>query len=203
MRKNSSLQLLPDWFIRYKFVNSLFLGLSVGAIFTIYAPLDPSIYSLGGVALAVAMLIVARLYHHIMTISWFFRISLFVEAILFLAIGYFLLSPYTYQTALLVYVGYQVTFVFGSYLVRAETLLLPSDILLTRLDTAKQLGYLIGMALSYLFYQIIAHYGIVSNQDKVYYLHYLLLFTEAVVILLILKSFNYSDTSPKKQQDII
>lgn len=190
MIENSSLQLLPDWFIRYKFVNSLFLGLSVGAIFTIYAPLDPSIYSLGGVMLAVAMLIVARLYHHIMTTSWFFRISLFVEVVLLLAILYFLLFPYTYQTALLVYIGYQTTFIFGSYLVRAETLLLSSDTLLTRLDTAKQLGYLIGMAFSYLFYKLIALYGIQGNQEKVYDLHYLLLITEVIVIWLILMSFK-------------
>ena len=190
MKQNSTLILIPDWFIRYKFVNSLFLGLSVGAIFTIYAPLDPSIYSLGGVVLAVAMLIVARLYHRIMTVSWFFAISLFVESVLLLAIIYFLLFPYTYQTALLVYIGYQITFIFGSYLVRAETLLLPSDILLTRLDTAKQLGYLFGMAFSYIFYKIIAHYGIQGNQDKVYDLHFLLLLTEIAVILLILKSFK-------------
>ena len=190
MRKNHSLQLLPDWFIRYKFTNSFFLGLSVGAIFTIYAPLDPSIYSLGGVALAVAMLIVARLYHRIMTISWFFRISLFVEVVLLFAIFYFLLIPYTYQTALLVYIGYQATFVFGSYLVRAETLLLPTDELLTRLDSAKQLGYLIGMASSYLFYKLIARYGIESNQEKVYDLHYLLFVTEIIVIWLIFRSFK-------------
>jgi len=190
MRRSKDLRLLPDWFIRYKFVNSFFLGLSVGAIFTIYAPLDPSIYSIGGVALAVAMLIVARLYHRIMTTDWFFRISLFVEMILFAAITWFLLYPYTYQTALLVYIGYQVTFVFGSYLVRAETLLLPSDTLLTRLDTAKQLGYLAGMIASYLFYKAVALQGIESNQDKVYTLHYLLLATEAIVIWLILRSFQ-------------
>ena len=190
MIKNSSLQLLPDWFIRYKLVNSLFLGLSVGAIFTIYAPLDPAIYSLGGVVLAIAMLIVARLYHHIMTTAWFFRISLFVEVVLLMAILYFLLFPYTYQTALLVYIGYQTTFIFGSYLVRAETLLLSSDTLLTRLDTAKQLGYLIGMASSYIFYKLIAFYGIQSNQDKVYDLHYLLLITEIIVIWLIFMSFK-------------
>ncbi len=190
MRRSKDLRLLPDWFIRYKFVNSFFLGLSVGAIFTIYAPLDPSIYSIGGVALAVAMLIVARLYHRIMTIDWFFRISLFVEMILFAAITWFLLYPYTYQTALLVYIGYQATFVFGSYLVRAETLLLPSDTLLTRLDTAKQLGYLAGMIASYLFYKAVALQGIESNQDKVYTLHYLLLATEAIVIWLILRSFQ-------------
>ena len=194
MKNSASLQLLPDWFIRYKFVNSLFLGLSVGAIFTIYAPLDPSIYSLGGVALAIAMLIVARLYPHIMTTVWFFRISLFVEVVLLLAILYFLLFPYTYQTALLVYIGYQITFVFGSYLVRAETLLLASDTLLTRLDTAKQLGYLVGMASSYLFYRLIAYYGIDNNQEKVYDLHYLLFGTEMLVIWLIIKSFKRSAT---------
>jgi len=166
------------------------LGLSVGAIFTIYAPLDPSVYSLGGVLLAIAMLIVARLYHRIMTIAWFFRISIFVEVVLLSAIGYFLLYPYTYQTALLVYIGYQSTFVFGSYLVRAETLLLSSDTLLTRLDTAKQLGYLAGMTTSYLFYKLIAYYGIEENQEKVYDLHYLLFGTELIVIWLIIKSFQ-------------
>jgi hypothetical protein len=190
MRTDQQLRLLPDWFIRYKFTNSLFLGLNVGAIFTIYAPLDPSIYSLGGVALALAMLIVARLYHRIMTIAWFFRISLFVESVLLVAIVYFLLFPYTYQTALFVYIGYQVTFVFGSYLVRAETLLLPSDSLLTLLDTAKQLGYLAGMTLSYLFYKILSHFGIVSNQTKVYELHYLLFFLEILIIWLIFRSFK-------------
>ena len=105
--------LIPSWFIRYKFFNSLFLGLSVGAIFTLYAPLDPSIYSLGGVLLAVAMLIVARFYHTILNAKWFFRISLFVEVVLLLAMLYFLYTSYNYQTALLLYIGYQVTFVFG------------------------------------------------------------------------------------------
>ena len=190
MIRTETLRLIPAWFIRYKFINSLFLGLSVGAVFTIYAPLQPSLYSLGGVLLAVAMLIVARLYHYILNVEWFFRISLFVESILLLAILYFLIHPYTYQTALLVYIGYQVTFIFGSYLVRAETLLLETDTLLTRVDTAKQLGYLIGMAFSYLFYKLIALYGIESNQEKVYTLHYLLLFIELTVIYLIFKSFR-------------
>jgi len=46
------------------------------------------------------------------------------------------------------------------------------------------------MALSYLFYKLIALYGIHSNQEKVYDLHYLLLITEAIVIWLILMSFK-------------
>jgi len=180
----------PQWFIRYKFFNSLFLGLSVGAIFTLYAPLEPSVYSFGGVFLALAMLGVARLYDHILNAKWFFRISLFVELVLLGAILYFLGHSYSYQTALLIYIGYQITFVFGSYLVRAETLLLKTDTLLTRLDTAKQLGYLLGMGISYVFYKILSHYQITDNQTQVYDLHFLLLATEVIVIALIIKSFK-------------
>ena len=184
------LKILPQWFIRYKFFNSLFLGVSVGAIFTLYAPLEPSIYSLGGVVLAIAMLLVARLYHHILNAHWFFRISLGVEVLLLLAMLYFIYASYTYQTALLLYVGYQVTFVFGSYLVRAETLLLQTDILLTKLDTAKQLGYLFGMGISYVIYKLFTSYGIETPQEQVYVLHFLLIAIEILVIFLIFKSFK-------------
>jgi len=184
------LKIIPKWFIRYKFFNSLFLGLSVGAIFTLYAPLEPSIYSLGGVFLAIAMLIVARFYKQILNTEWFFKISLFVEIVLLTAIIYFLYHSYNYQTALLMYIGYQITFVFGSYLIRAETLLLKTDTLLTQLDTAKQLGYLLGMGISYIFYKVVKVYGIESNQAQVYNLHFLLLAVEIAVIVLIVKSFK-------------
>lgn len=186
------LKLIPQWFIRYKFFNSLLLGLSVGAIFTIYTPLEPSVYSLGGVVLAAGMLLIARLYSYILNAQWFFRISLLVEIILLLIMCYFLFDPYTYQTALIVYVGYQATFVFGNYLVRVETLLLGEDRLLTRLDTAKQMGYLLGMAGSYLFYRLLDQAGVTENQPQVYYLHFLLIAVEALVIFLIIKSFQRS-----------
>jgi len=88
------------------------------------------------------------------------------------------------------YIGYQVTFVFGSYLVRAETLLLKTDALLTKLDTAKQLGYLLGMAISYLFYEAVKAYGVESHQTQVYDLHFLLLAVEVIVITFIIKSFR-------------
>ena len=189
------LTLNPKWYIRYKFLNSLFLGLSVGAIFTIYAPLKPSIYSLGGIALAIAMLIVARFYHKILTIEWFFKISLLVEFVLLIVMLVFLFSPYTYQTALLVYLGYQLTFVFGSYLVRAETLIAKSDELLTSIDTAKQLGYLIGMGVSYLFYKLLEYQGVTGNKDKVYDLHYLLIAVEIAIIFSIFKSFIFKGIS--------
>ena len=186
----------PEWFIRYKFFNSLFLGVSVGAIFTLYGPLEPSIYSLGGILLALGMLFVARLYQHILNAHWLFRISLFVEVVLLLAILFFLLNEYNYQTALIMYIGYQVTFVFGSYLVRAETLLLQTDTLLTKLDTAKQLGYLFGMGLSYLFYKLLTTQGIMESQEQVYILHYLLILIEVIIIGFIFKSFQKNTVSP-------
>lgn len=184
------LNIIPTWFIRYKFFNSLFLGVSVGAVFTLYAPLEPSIFSIGGVVLALGMLLVARLYTHILNAQWFFTISFFVELVMLCAMLYFLYTSYNYQTALLLYIGYQFTFVFGSYLTRAETLLLHTDTLLTQLDTAKQLGYLLGMGVSYLFYRVLKTYDINNSQEQVYCLHFLLISIEVLVLVLIWKSFK-------------
>ncbi len=187
-------RIAPRYYIGYKLFNSLFLGLSVGTIFVIYKPLDPSVYSLGGIVLALAMLAIAQLYGRIMTLPWFFRISLLVELVVLGMVLWFLTNPYTWLTAMLVYAGYQVTFSFGSYLVRAETLALDDDELLRRVDSAKQIGYLIGMALSWTVYKILEHYGITDSQTKVYELHWLLLGTELVILSLLLKSFGRSNT---------
>jgi len=184
------LNIVPIWFIRYKFMNSLFLGLSVGAVFTLYAPLTPSLYSIGGIGLALGILIVSRFYHKILNSHYLFIISLFVEIVLLIAMVYFLFFPYEYQSALIIYIAYQATFIFGSYLVRAETLLLVEDTLLTRVDTAKQLGYLFGMGLSYLFYKVLDYYNITDSQTQVYDLHFVLIFIEVVVIWLIFRSFR-------------
>ncbi len=191
------LKIIPKWFARYKFFNSLFLGLSVGAIFTIYTPLEPSIYSLGGIILAIFTIVIARFYDDILNTRWFFRVSLLVELILLIAMVYFLLEPYTYQTALLVYLGYQATFVFGSYLVRAETLLLSDKTILTKLDTLKQLGYLVGLAGSYAFYKIMSHVDIIDKETQVYNLHYILIAIEVAIIILIFKSFTKESIRPE------
>ncbi len=178
-------------FIRYKCLNSLFLGLSVGSVFTIYAPLEPSVYSLGGVALAVAMLIIARLYGVLMNRAYFFRISLGVELVILALMLYFLAFSYSYTTALLIYIGYQATFAFGSYLVRAETMLFPKSTLLSALDTAKQKGYLIGMAVAFVFLKALEKLLHVSDaQMQVYAIHILLLLCEVAVIGMLLKAFR-------------
>ena len=178
-------------FIRYKFFNSLFLGTSIGSVFTIYSPLEPAVYSIGGIALAVSMLFIATLYSRILNINSFYKISLFVELVILCVIIAFLLFSFNYQIALIVYIGYQITFMFGSYLIRGETLLLKKDRLLTLVDVSKQLGYLVGLAASFFFYKLIEYqFQIIDNQTQVFYIHYFLLLIEILVILFLIKSFE-------------
>jgi len=187
----SKIKLNQSAFILYKWFNSLFLGVSIGSVFTIYEPLEPSVYSLGGIALAGAMIIVAKFYHKILNTYYFFRLSLAVELIVMLMLIAFLIFSYSYQTALLIYIGYQITFVFGSYLVRAETLVFKEDHVLTKIDMAKQIGYLVGMAVSYAFYKGVEYFELSSDkQEQVYYIHFLLVAIELFVITLLCKAFN-------------
>jgi len=181
----------PRKYFWYRFFNSLFTGLSVGSIFTIYAPLKPSIYSVGGILLAAGMLVVAKFYERLMTLKNFFYILFFVETVVLFLVVFFIVKPYTYTTALLVYAGYQLTFVFGSYLVRTETIFLKKKRFLSLLDIFKQSGYLMGLVVSFLFYQSLElFFGIKTNQEKVYLLHFLLLFVELTVLLTLLRSFK-------------
>jgi len=178
-------------FVLYKLFNSLFLGVSVGSIFTIYTPLEPSVYSIGGIVLALGMLIVAKQYHKILNTTYFYHISLLVELVILVLVICFLIFSYSYQTALWVYIGYQLTFIFGSYLVRAETIVLKEDEILTRVDTAKQIGYLAGMAVSYGFYKLLEFaWQINDHQEQVYFLHFILLALEVVVITFLVKAFR-------------
>ncbi|HIO91180.1 MAG TPA: hypothetical protein EYG69_05355 [Campylobacterales bacterium] len=186
----SNLKLKPREFIKYKFFNSLFLGLSVGSIFTIYSPLNPSIYSIGGILLAIGMTVVAKFYEKILNIEYFFKISLAVEFIILFIVLFYLFKPFEYMTALLIYTGYQLTFMFGSYLLRAETLLLRKNKLLSLVDISKQLGNLSGMLISFLFYKVINQFfTITTNSDKVYAVHFILLLTELIIIYFISRSF--------------
>lgn len=177
-------------FLKYKFFNSLFLGISVGSIFTIYSSLEPSIYSIGGIVLAICMLIVAKYYHKILNINSFYKISLSVELVLSFIILYFLTLSYSYSSALLMYVGYQVTFIFGSYLIRAETLFLKHKLILSYVDTTKQKGYLLGMFISFVFYKIMKYFNILDSKIQVYNIHFLLLFIQITIIFFLIKAFK-------------
>lgn len=71
----------PAAFNRYEFLNSLSRGLSVGAVFVLYTPLSPAVFSAGGIGLALGILIVATQYRRALAPGWFFRLSLGVELV--------------------------------------------------------------------------------------------------------------------------
>ena len=244
--KSNNLQLNHRNYIIYKFFNSLFLGTSIGSVFIIYSPLEPAIYSIGGIVLALGLMGVALFYEKILNIGYFYIISLFVEVVILAVLISFLIFSYSYEIALCVYIGYQVTFIFGSYLGRVETLLLKKKRILKAVDISKQAGYMIGLLLSYVVFLFI---GIkasdlndkklqltpsqseqilvddnklpigfkvnfeeenqslknelfseetqrkiksIISKNQVYYLHYILVFIEILVIVFIVKSFVYS-----------
>ena len=178
-------------FLKYKFLNSLFLGLSVGSIFVLYTPLMPSVYSIGGVLLALGMLVVAKFYYKILNMHYFYSISLFIELVILSILIYFLLFSYSYMTALIIYIGYQITFTFGSYLIRAETLFLKKTKPIELVDIAKQTGYLTGMVLSYFFYLLLEKvFEISDKQVQVYNIHFILILVELLIIYYLIHSFR-------------
>jgi len=181
-------------FLAYKLFNSSFTGLSIGILFTIYQPLsleNQSVYSLGGMALAIGMLIIAKFYERLLNIKSFFRISLLVEIVMLLTLITFLLLQYSLTSALLIYCGYQLTFVFGGYLVRAETLVAKEKELLGKIDINKQIGYLVGLGFSYLFYKTLElGFDIHETKTQISILHYFLISLESLIIILLVKSFR-------------
>ena len=245
--KSNNLQLNHRNYIIYKFFNSLFLGTSIGSVFIIYSPLEPAIYSIGGIVLALGLMGVALFYEKILNIGYFYIISLFVEVVILAVLIAFLIFSYSYEIALCVYIGYQVTFIFGSYLGRVETLLLKKKRILKAVDISKQAGYMIGLLLSYVVFLFIgikasdlndkklqltpsqaeqivvdenklpigfkvnfeeenpslknkfiseetqSKIKSIISKNQVYYLHYVLVFIEILVIIFIIKSFVYSN----------
>jgi hypothetical protein len=178
-------------FLAYKLFNSSFTGLSIGILFTIYQPLDPSIYSIGGMVLAGSMLIIAKFYEKILNIKSFFQISLLVEVVMLLTIITFVLLQYTLTSALLIYIGYQLTFIFGGYLIRAETLVAKDKELLGKIDVNKQIGYLVGLGASFLFYKVLEYgFEITNSKTQISILHYFLISLQTLIILLLVSSFS-------------
>ena len=181
----------PAAFIRYKFLNSLFLGLSVGAVFVLYTPLSPAVFSAGGLGLALGTLIVATQYRRILVPAWFFRLSIAVELITLSGVTTVLVLPIALPLALFVYIGYQITFSLGNYLVRCETLLMGSVEQLRQLDIAKQAGYLLGMASAWAVYTGLEHWLMVSDETaQVVLLHRVLWGLEVLVLGALWRAFN-------------
>jgi len=181
----------PGRFIQYKFLNSLFLGLSVGAVFVLYTPLSPAVFSAGGIGLAVGTLVVATQYRRILAARWFFHLSLLVELVTLSGVVAVLTFPVELPLALFVYIGYQLTFSLGNYLVRCETLLMVSVDQLRKLDVAKQAGYLLGMGAAWAIYSWLAASAHMQDRTaQVVALHWVLVVVEILVIAALWRSFH-------------
>ena len=177
-------------YLKYKFFNSLFLGISVGSYITIYSPLDIKTFSIGGIFLAVAMIVIAKYYNEIININYFKMISLIVEYCILISLLILLIFSFSYAISLAIYVIYQITFSFGSYLVRTETMLFNEKEIISKLDVIKQQGTLIGMGFSFVFYKLIENYLLIDdNETQVYYVHFVLVIVQLITIVFLTNSF--------------
>ena len=177
-------------YLHYKFTNSLFTGIVGGSVFTIYGSLSPSTFSLGGIILALGLMGLAYGYHRLMKLEYFRNFSLAAEIMMLFMVGFFILFP-TYQTtALIVYGAYQLSFMLGGYLMRAETHFAKHARIMGWIDIVKQQGYLAGLTLSYGFYKLLEYYQISDAHTQVYYLHFPLFILEIIVIAFLLKGFK-------------
>ena len=177
-------------YLKYKFFNSLFLGISVGSYITIYSPLDIKTFSIGGIFLAVAMIVIAKYYNEIININYFKKISLIVEYCILISLLILLIFSFSYAISLAIYVIYQITFSFGSYLVRTETMLFNEKKIISKLDVIKQQGTLIGMGFSFVFYKLIENYLLIDdNETQVYYVHFVLVIVQLITIVFLTNSF--------------
>ena len=185
------MQLVEKNFLIYKLFNSSFTGLSIGILFKIYEPLNPEVYSIGGMVLAVGMIVVAKFYEKLLNIRSFYWISMLVESIMLLTVLSFLVLQFSLTSALLIYCGYQLTFIFGGYLVRAETLVTHRKDLLSKIDVNKQIGYLMGLGASFLFYRVLdMGLEIEDPKEQITILHYFLILLQSIILLLVISSFK-------------
>ncbi|MBX7490438.1 hypothetical protein [Helicobacter turcicus] len=178
------------FYLWYKLLNALFLGCSLGSVFIIYAPLSPKIYSIGGIALAIGAWFLTFLYAKILKEKPYKVILLGIELIPFCYILTYLLFPNTFFGALLVYCLYQITFIFGDYLGRAETLIFAKNTLLSSLDKRKQIGYLLGLGIAFVFYTLLESKNITQKESQIYLLHFLLFLLQCGVFFTLFYAFT-------------
>ena len=114
-----------------------------------------------------------------------------VEIMMLITLLIFIFWELSLVSALLIYIGYQFTFTFGGYLVRAETLVASDKELLGKIDFNKQLGYLVGLGASFIFYYMLNDgFEIVDTISQITILHYLLIVLQVLIVLFLNASFS-------------
>ena len=178
------------FYLWYKLLNAVFLGCSLGTIFIIYAPLNPKIFSIGGIALAIGAWILTLFYTKILKEKPYKAILIGIECIPFCYILAFLLFPNTFFGAIIIYTLYQITFIFGDYLGRAETLIFKHKHILSWLDKLKQIGYLLGLGIAFIFYTILEFFEISQKEAQIYYIHFVLLLLQCAIFFTLICAFK-------------
>jgi len=75
--------------------------------------------------------------------------------------------------------------------VRAETLVTHRKELLSKIDMLKQVGYLVGLGASFVFYKVLdMGLGITLPNDQIIILHYFLILLQSVILFLVISSFK-------------
>ena len=152
-----------------------------------------------GIIFSLLAIPIALLYKKIMTINYFYKISLLVEFLMLFWIIMFLIDPWSankslqnsYEIALIIYITRHITFLFGDFLGRAETIFIKKTETLSSIDVAKQIGAISGMVISVIFYKILQEkFYITENSTQVFYIHFILLFIQTIIIFLLIKSFK-------------
>ena len=114
-----------------------------------------------------------------------------VEIMMLFTLLIFIFWELSLVSALLIYIGYQFTFTFGGYLIRAETLVANDKELLGKIDFNKQLGYLVGLGASFVFYYTLKNgFEIVNSESQIMILHYLLIILQVLIVLFLQASFS-------------
>jgi hypothetical protein len=91
---------------------------------------------------------------------------------------------------LIIYGAYQLSFIFGGYLIRAETHFARKARIMGWIDIAKQQGYLAGLLLSWGFYEALEYYGILTALSQVTLLHFAILPLQIIIIMVLLGAFR-------------
>ena len=119
-----------------------------------------------------------------------------VEIMMLITLLIFIFWELSLVSALLIYIGYQFTFTFGGYLVRAETLVASEKELLGKIDFNKQLGYLVGLGASFVFYYTLNDgFEIVDTMSQIMILHYLLIILQVLIVLFLKASFSRKEVT--------
>jgi hypothetical protein len=154
------------------------------------APLPPEAFSLGPLAFSMGPLVVALAYSRLLNLPWFFRISVSVEVIVLLSVVAVLIYPQSFLLAAGVYLCFQLTLIFGNYLVRLETLVIAKESF-KPVDIGKTLGALAGALFALGFYQWARTW--LDTEDSlilIQYLHYPLLVIQLGNLSLLVFSFD-------------